>query len=156
MDPVTDWRAQRGGRCIALHFLDLSARRRWMVSTTLRPLYLPGETRYPLYRTLGGPQGRSGRLRKISPLPGFDPRTVQPVGSCTDWAIPAQQSLYILSYPGPSWSINQQEKRTQGVHYRDFWHVMLKAERVASHESLRAWHWWWWWWLCYSLCNMAL
>ena len=27
----------------------------------------PGETRYPLYRRLGGPQGRSGRVRKISP-----------------------------------------------------------------------------------------
>jgi hypothetical protein len=25
----------------------------------------PGKTRYPLYRRLGGPQGRSGRLRKI-------------------------------------------------------------------------------------------
>ena len=27
----------------------------------------PGKTRYPLYRRLGGPQGRSGRVRKISP-----------------------------------------------------------------------------------------
>jgi hypothetical protein len=41
----------------------------------------PGKTRYPLYRRLGGPQGRSGRMRKISPPPGFDPRTVQPVAS---------------------------------------------------------------------------
>jgi hypothetical protein len=41
----------------------------------------PGNTRYPLYRWLGGPQGRSGRVRKISPPPGFDPRTVQPVAS---------------------------------------------------------------------------
>jgi len=39
----------------------------------------PGKTRYPLYRRLGGPQGRSGQVRKISPQPGFDPRTVQPV-----------------------------------------------------------------------------
>jgi hypothetical protein len=46
-----------------------------------------GKTRYPLYRRLGGPQGRSGQARKISPPPGFDPRTVQPVVSrCTDWA----------------------------------------------------------------------
>jgi hypothetical protein len=39
----------------------------------------PGKTRYPLYRRLGGPQGRSGRVRKISPpppQPGFDSRTV--------------------------------------------------------------------------------
>ena len=27
----------------------------------------PGKTRYPLYRRLGGPQGRSGLVRKISP-----------------------------------------------------------------------------------------
>ena len=46
------------------------------------PANLPlGNTRYPLYRRLGGPQGRSGRVRKISPPPGFDPRTVQPVAS---------------------------------------------------------------------------
>ena len=31
------------------------------------------------------PQDRSGQVRKISPPPGFDPRTVQPVASrCTD------------------------------------------------------------------------
>ena len=29
----------------------------------------PRKTRYPLYRRLGGPQGRSGRVRKISPTP---------------------------------------------------------------------------------------
>jgi hypothetical protein len=40
-----------------------------------------GKTRYPLYRRLGGPQGRSERVRKISPPSGFDPRTVQPVVS---------------------------------------------------------------------------
>jgi hypothetical protein len=27
----------------------------------------PVKTRYPLYRSLGGPQDRSGRLRKVSP-----------------------------------------------------------------------------------------
>ena len=49
----------------------------------------PGKTRYPLYRRLGGPQGRSGRVRKTSPPPGFDPRTVQPVViRYTNWAIP--------------------------------------------------------------------
>jgi hypothetical protein len=37
----------------------------------------PGKTRYPLYGRLGGLQGRSGRVRKISPPPGFDPRTVR-------------------------------------------------------------------------------
>jgi hypothetical protein len=34
--------------------------------------FTPGkETRYPLYRRLGRPQGLSGRLRKISPPAGF-------------------------------------------------------------------------------------
>ena len=42
---------------------------------------LPGKTRYILYRRLGGPQGRSGRVWKISPPLGFDPQTVQPVAS---------------------------------------------------------------------------
>jgi hypothetical protein len=42
----------------------------------------PGKTQYPLYRRLGGPQGRSGQVRKISPSPGFDTRTVQPVATC--------------------------------------------------------------------------
>ena len=43
-----------------------------------------------LYRRLDGPQGRSGQLRKISPLPGFDPRSAQPVVSrYTDCAIAA-------------------------------------------------------------------
>ena len=36
-----------------------------------------------------GPKVRSGRLRKISPQPGFDPRTVRPIASCyTNYAIP--------------------------------------------------------------------
>ena len=53
--------------------------------------FTPGrETRYPWYRRLGGPQGRSGRVRKISSIPGFDPRTVQSVAShYTNWVIPA-------------------------------------------------------------------
>jgi hypothetical protein len=33
------------------------------------------ETRYPLCRRLGGSQGRSGRVQRVSPPPGFDPRT---------------------------------------------------------------------------------
>ena len=41
----------------------------------------PGKTRYLFYRRLGGHQDRSGHVRKISPPPEFDPRTVQPVGS---------------------------------------------------------------------------
>ena len=41
----------------------------------------PGKTRCPLYRRVGGPQGRSGQVRKISTPLGFNPQTVQPVAS---------------------------------------------------------------------------
>jgi hypothetical protein len=52
------------------------------------PAALPlGRTRYPLYRRLGGPQGQSGRVRKILSTVGFDARTVQPVAT--------------RNYPGP-------------------------------------------------------
>jgi hypothetical protein len=48
------------------------------------------EALYQLYRRLGGPQGRSARVWKITLTPGFDPRTVQPVASrYTAYAIPA-------------------------------------------------------------------
>jgi hypothetical protein len=48
-----------------------------------------GKTWYPLYRRLSRPQSLCGRVRKISPSPGFDPRKVQPVACrCTDCAIP--------------------------------------------------------------------
>ena len=57
----------------------------------------PGMTRYSLYRRLGRPQGRSDRVPKISPPPGFDPRTAKPVASnYTDYAIPAHQINKLL------------------------------------------------------------
>jgi len=45
-------------------------------------------TWYAWYRRLGGPQGWSGQVWKISPTLEFDPWTVQPIeGRCTDCAI---------------------------------------------------------------------
>jgi len=63
------------------------------------PAALPPEkTRYPLYWRLNGPQSRSGRVRKISATPGFDPRTLQPVASrYNDWAI-AARTKYVDTY----------------------------------------------------------
>ena len=47
----------------------------------------PGKSRYPLYRMLGRPQGRSGQVPKTSSPPGFDTRNVKSVASrYTDWA----------------------------------------------------------------------
>jgi hypothetical protein len=48
----------------------------------------PGKIRYPLYRRLGGPQGRSGQVRKISP----------PTGIRSPDHPTRSQSLYQLSY----------------------------------------------------------
>ena len=57
---------------------------------------LEKETWYPLYRRLGGPQGQ---LRKVSPPPGFDPRTIQPIASCyTSCAIPAHNKSILQRF----------------------------------------------------------
>jgi len=66
--------AHRGIRGIALLFLDQGTRRGEVSASRPGRSLTPGETRYPLYRGLGGPQGRSGEVRKISPPPGFDRR----------------------------------------------------------------------------------
>ena len=51
----------------------------------------PGKTRCPLYRRLGGPQCRSGQVRKISP-----PTEIRSPDRAA-----RSQSLYRLSYTGP-------------------------------------------------------
>jgi hypothetical protein len=50
----------------------------WVVNATPRPLYPRERDPVPI---VGGPQGWSGLLRKISPPPGIDPWTFQPVAS---------------------------------------------------------------------------
>jgi hypothetical protein len=74
--------AHRGSRGTALPFLDQRLKKGVRGQChALAALYPLGKTWYPLYSRLGGPQGRSGQVRKISPPPGFDPRTVQSVAS---------------------------------------------------------------------------
>ena len=83
-------KAQMGSRGIAL--LTLTSAIDGVGWSTPRPgLFIRGkETRYPLYRRLNWPHGRSERVRKILSPPGFDPLTVQAVASRhTDNAIPA-------------------------------------------------------------------
>jgi hypothetical protein len=69
------------GSSIALPFLDAALEGGERSASRLGSSLTPGKTRYPLYRRLGGPQGRSGQVQKISPPLGFDPRTVQRVAS---------------------------------------------------------------------------
>jgi hypothetical protein len=63
------------------------------------PAALPQRTTgYPLYRRVDGFQGRSRRVRKISPPLGFDPRTVQPVASrYTDSVLIGKESIRLIS-----------------------------------------------------------
>jgi hypothetical protein len=69
--------AQKEDTGIDLPFRDLGARS--CVWSASRPDRLtPGDTRYPLYRRLGEPQGRPVRVRKISPPPPLHYRGSNP------------------------------------------------------------------------------
>jgi hypothetical protein len=60
-------------------------------STPFRGCFTPQKAPVPF---VGGSQGRSGLVRKISPPAGVDPRSVQPVASRhTDGAVPAHTVL---------------------------------------------------------------
>jgi hypothetical protein len=73
-DPEREWRYNST--------LSLTLAQDGVVGQRHAPAALPpGQTQYPLYR-MDGLQGRSVQVGRISPPPGFDPRTVQPVASC--------------------------------------------------------------------------
>ena len=72
----------------------------------------PRKKPYPLYRRLGGPQGRSGRAENLAP-PGFDPRTVQPVVS--------RYGLHQLSYPA------HKTIQIENIFYNGLSHLYLGA-----------------------------
>jgi len=50
----------------------------------------PGKTQYPLYRRLGGLQGRYGQVREISP-PTVIRSPDRPASRYTDWATRPQK-----------------------------------------------------------------
>jgi hypothetical protein len=59
--------------------------------------FTPRKDQYALCRRLGGPMSQSGRMRKSSPLPGFNPWTIHPVAS--RYTIPAHSlQAYIYIY----------------------------------------------------------
>ena len=64
-------KAQSGSSAITYSFFNVGARGGWVVNATPRPLYTRARDRYPLYRRLGGLQGRSGRVLNISPVTGI-------------------------------------------------------------------------------------
>jgi len=72
-----------------------------------RPQFTPGKDPVPIVQDAGWAQGQYEQVRKISPPPGFDLRTVQPVASrYTDYATrPTIKGIYfnkIHSYTGKS------------------------------------------------------
>jgi hypothetical protein len=70
----------------------MGARGQRHAPTALPPLV---KNWYTLYRRLGGPHCRSGRVWKISLQTGFDSRTVHPIASrYTERAIPALLRRY--------------------------------------------------------------
>jgi hypothetical protein len=62
------------------HFIELGARRDWW-SQPHPGCFTYGKDMVPILQEAVWTPGRSGRVRKISPPPEFDPRTVQPVAS---------------------------------------------------------------------------
>jgi hypothetical protein len=88
---------QRESRGVVYCFFRLGASWRSVVNARPRPLSPGQETLYPQHRSLGGPQGRFGQLRIISPPPAFDPRNVYLVASYTDYAIPVHVAVGILT-----------------------------------------------------------
>ena len=93
--PLQATKALRVGRGIALPNL---RPRHWRwgwggVSTTPRPLYPRGKTRYTLYRRLSGVQG---------PVWTGAANLVPSTGIRSPYRTARSESLYRLSYPGPS------------------------------------------------------
>jgi len=88
----------RRSRSIALLFHDQTTLEGGVGSASRPGRFLPsGKTRYPSYRRLGGPEGRSGQVRKISPPPEFDPRTVHPIAiHYTDYATRTTKFDYVM------------------------------------------------------------
>ena len=137
--------SHRGSRGIALLFFDYSTRRgEGWVSRPGRSSP-PGKTRYPLYRRLSGPQGWSGQVQKISPPPGFDPRTIQPVASCftdytTHW-IKVVLDKFVW-WGNCEFKINNARQTEQNERWLNFWwtkrYVILSVEAGLVSE-MRVW-----------------
>ena len=56
------------------------------------------ETRYPVYRRLGEPQGLSGSAENLASTDS-DSRTFSVTNRYTDWAMPASQLIDVRAWP---------------------------------------------------------
>ena len=87
---------------------------------------LPGKTRYPLCRRLSGPQGRSGRVRKILP----------PIGIRSPDRPVRSESLYRLSYRGPQQTNHMNYKLGRG---RFLSGVLMWTVNMGKGRKLTKW-----------------
>ena len=120
--------AHRGSRGIALPFHDHGTRRGWGVSVTPLPLFTPEKTRHPLYRRLGGPQDRSGQVRKISP----------PTGIRSPDRPARSQSLYRLSYTAHSFNSSKPQITGTTTFRQATAHMTDSHPSVWSMEGFRS------------------
>jgi hypothetical protein len=99
----------------ALLFLDLGARRGWVVSNTPRPLYLRNDP-VPMVQAAGG-----------APGPVWTCATnLAPTGiRCPDRP-PRRQSLYGLSYPGPG---GKNSRRKHEANFDSMWKQRRHGDR---------------------------
>ena len=91
----------------------------------------PRKMWYPFYKRLDGPQGRSGRVRKISPPLGFDPRTVQ--------LVPSRYTVYVIPMCTVSLSLNIPMAKSESLYTlayttfgSDLWHNIAENLRVRK------------------------
>jgi len=104
----------------------------WVVNATHRPLTPRKWTRHPLYRRPHGHQGRSGRVRKISPPPGLYPQTFQPVASrYIDCAMPAPSHTVLLQMDLANTFTLPTEREFQGYVMVS---TLLQQNNQASHK----------------------
>jgi len=124
---------------VALLFLDHGTRRGEGPATRPGRSLPPGKTRYPLYRRLCGPQGRSRQVRKISPPPGFDPRTFQPIASrYNDCAKRPTSWMYNVLKDVITLAINtDNDQQTQRHDDTNIWPRTPILNNVSPYKCLR-------------------
>jgi len=94
-----------------------------------------GKIWYPLYRRLGGPQGQSGQVQKISPPLAFDPQTVQLIAShYTNYA--AQPTKHISAQVEKFHAIEIRLVHSQ-LFTRNHFHFLSVLESVISGVLLQ-------------------
>jgi len=96
----------------------------------------PGKIRYPLYRMLGGPKGRSGQVRKISLSAGYRSPDHPARSLYADWANWARnKDLRIVCVLDRTSSIYLNKGRPTWWHLLYYVNLLLYMFRMLIHPS---------------------